>query len=1844
MAALPPNPRDTRTRRPDTPTPVAENLDNIRDLGNISTNTSEKATEQVRSNDTSADPDTCRICRGEGTSDEPLFYPCKCSGSIKYVHQDCLMEWLSHSQKKHCELCKTPFRFTKLYSPDMPHRLPFLVFFSHMTKYLFRNLLVWLRAFLVASVWLGWLPYLMRSVWSFLFWLSEESFGPVPSSPFNARDLNSMRVGDAISLSVTGTTTCPSTPLLAATTTAASLGGVMDQIPMVNLLKAITKPLNVTPAQSWLASLLGISMATPVLTDRSAQETLDSLNLTNVDKVTVSAVPNPYASLLSDVSALNSITRHPTVNRTIIAVLEGQLITVLVIVVFILIILVRDYVVQQQPEINMRAAFAAEADRQNVDPPAGPEDPDLRGPDSGDEEDDDSSDDELARERDEAEPDVRARRLDALALQDTQQRQRPIAGLRRRATRQNAHDVRRPDHAPSSSPRLTAQSDAGQSSQYDELLSGRLEDDDYVKALAGAMRDAPADGTSTVSQYLRIYREAEGDRDRIIQMIRDQGLEERLRHWVRITQSMPAHGKQSESLDNNAGDDGDPVPTENNRPLGPLHATQSSDTTGMLEEDISETSSWTVPDVEDQNEGVETPSTKGKQTAELNPTQRSESTSGQEDSCWTRGDNPSKGNELWRPGFAREHGARDVVAPKSRRRSISDVPQRNHALNPLANNNWSFSNLPPTPHDQVGGSLQSDQATPDSNPVADSYASVTPTAASLSQLPLSTGAFQNARIEDVASNALMRQIDGESTVPETSSGVGHGGSVEDIGSFEPVNLDDIDNASTEVRVDPPLAAAHANPPARQPAGGIVNRVADFMWGDVNTDQLDEPESDEEAVDIFGDNRDAPFMDGGGEGDDEEADDAELGPDIVEAAVAAGLDPEAIEDAEDFEGVMELIGMRGPLAGLFQNAIFCAFLVSFSIFLGIFLPYNIGRVTIWVIANPSRLVRIAFSFFKFAQDVVLLAIGYASTFVLNLLEVFRQLLGLDQGRHVLNTARAEAAHIVSGALNRIKDGFMSEVPLISANEMRNFSAVSHEALVFVKADISYLFSSFAGVFTYLFSGDYASKLLTARAFMADAWPPVWESLKAVPTALAHPGSWMVNVDVPEPSSAVNPGLAYWNAKDRIWAVLAGYVSLFITASLYLGRGRPFSTTPTAQEWEASVIDALNQASGVMKVILIISIEMLVFPLYCGLLLDFALLPLFENADFKSRLYFTYNFPLTSIFVHWFVGTGYMFHFALFVSMCRKIMRRGVLYFIRDPDDPEFHPVRDVLERNVTTQLRKIMFSGVIYGALVVVCLGGVVWGLSLALPNVLPIHYSSNEPVLEFPIDLLFYNFLMPLAVKFFRPSDALHAMYTWWFRKCARALRLTWFLFGERRVDEEGRLMLAPDSEFNEVPRWRRFFLEINEEGDVVPMTWRHPFEGGKARPAAHIPNDEMIALNIKKMKLVDSGQLIEDGRFVRSPASDQVKIPKGQPVFLTVTEQDVRLDGRDDGDVYASDKYQFVYVPPLFPLRVSLFITSIWLFAAATGVGFAIVPLVFGRRVFKLLIPEYIRTNDIYAFSIGIYILGSLAYFLFHLRSILAKVRERISSTAASMLDQHAIQQAKLLIGQAIRLAYTYTFLIVVFPVLATLMMELYILIPLHTYMYPSPSFIPSSSSSPEVYASTRLDGLREGHTIRVIQSWTLGILYLKLGTRVLVQRGGRPAQAVRAVLRGGWANPDIGVLTRAFVVPGLAASSVLILMPPLMARMALHHGLLGTFGGISHDDQQHVRDASVLLFRMAYPIAALFLLALLATRRVMRIFDGWKVRIRDEAYLIGERLHNFGGAVNGKGAGGWRSSRRVA
>ncbi|KAF9875351.1 hypothetical protein CkaCkLH20_07171 [Colletotrichum karsti] len=1711
------------------------------------------------------DPDTCRICRGEATAEEPLFYPCKCSGSIKFVHQDCLMEWLSHSQKKHCELCKTPFRFTKLYSPKMPKTLPTHVFVGHMAKYLFRNVLVWLRAALVISVWLCWLPYLMRSVWAFLFWVSDEGLGS--GALWNSSNATVSR-GVSVAFSVASSNVCPASPLLEPTTTPANLGGMLkdmiqgQELPFSRSFHGV----NITTNDSVSAALLRMLLGS-----------ITSSGSGNSTSTTGSSDPvlDRHPSLLSGVSWLRNLTRYPVVNRTVIGVLEGQIITILVIISFILVILVRDYVVQQQPEINMRAAFAANDNAHAQAQPQGEQDHHHDHDHDHDHEDDheddhfmfddptgahDSDDDDLesmtgghyGSENDM--PSMTWDDQDTNADVQAPTQLRPLGNFFPRA--------------------------------YDSAEA----DFDFNKPLEPTNKDAQTP-VATVHEYLRIYRQAGGDPEKILKIIEEEDLDDTLGYWARITRSM---------MD------------KNNRDAGAGQFKGGSGSEGPSQS--GESQSLSQPAIQ-----LPAPSTP---QFSWPPNSTAESS--------TNGDAKGKGKEVRSeigPDFtfgSGGDGASSSRAPSFqsplRPRAVSDGPQRNENINPLANNSWSFSNL------NTESPAQPQEPTPIPRPAPQfrQYGFVgnaTP--------PLSTSAEYGSDRDP--------GLERVHTPQENDTLDGHG---DEMAPLAPDFLEaredndivaDIVDAHGEIQ-EADSGRAPQRPPLQR---GVMDRVADFMWGDIEVREIDIGRDGDEAVHEHDDTSDD---DDDFDDLDDDDDEVEQDREVVEAAVAAGLDPEAIDDAEDFEGIMELIGMRGPIAGLFQNAIFCVVLVSVTIFVCVFLPYNLGRVSVWAAMNPMRLVRMLFSLTKFIQDLAVGIMAGLSSLVLFFVYTSGRMMGFPAGNGV-GVLSMKTFNLFTSASSRVLESLTSELPIISTTEMQNFSAISHEALLNFKTYLSGTFVSVGDVLNSIFDRDLITNGKYVASLTANATAYAWTAARDVPISVLNPGSWVISFNVPEPTTSVNPALSYWSGTDRFWAILCGYFTFSAISALYLRRGRPFSTGQTGQEWEASLIDLLNQASGVMKVILIISIEMLIFPLYCGLLLDAALLPLFEDTTLKSRVAFTINYPLTSIFVHWFVGTGYMFHFALFVSMCRKIMRKGVLYFIRDPDDPEFHPVRDVLERNVMTQLRKILFSAFVYGALVIICLGGVVWGLSLTLPSVLPIHYSSNEPVLEFPIDLLFYNFAMPLAVKFFKPSDGLHAMYTWWFRKCARGLRLTWFLFGERRIDEEGILALQPGSEYEASPWWRRLFLEVNKQNKVVPKTWEDTFEGGTAKPMPAITNDQMVILSLKKARLVDSGQLIEDGCFVRTPASDQVKIPKGRRVFMPITEGNTRLDGKDDSpdtDLYSTDQYQPVYIPPHFRVRVFLFIMFIWIFAAVTGVSFTIVPLAFGRKMFKVLIPAHIRTNDIYAFSIGIYILGSAAYFLFHARSIYRKIAAWASSALQTIWHSDAPMRFALVGIQAARLVYAYTILLVIFPLILTALMELYCLIPLHTYMYPPTPYIIEANSGGQFK-----DGIvvPNQHTARVIQSWTLGLLYVKLGARAITSlyEGTRMAQAVRAVLRRGWLQPDVLVLTRAFVVPGLLVGGLAIFGPPYAISWMESHGVLGTPVPAPHELK--------MIYRLSYPAAAFSALAAMAFWSIVGVFNNWKARIRDEAYLIGERLHNFGvGAAGVAGARGpWRVRGRL-
>ncbi|OPJ76481.1 E3 ubiquitin-protein ligase MARCHF6 isoform X1 [Patagioenas fasciata] len=139
--------------------------------------------------ETAEEADICRVCRSEGTPEKPLYHPCVCTGSIKFIHQECLVQWLKHSRKEYCELCKHRFAFTPIYSPDMPSRLPIQDIFAGLVTSIGTAIRYWFHYTLVAFAWLGVVPLTACRIYKCLFTGSVSSLLTLPLDILSTENL-----------------------------------------------------------------------------------------------------------------------------------------------------------------------------------------------------------------------------------------------------------------------------------------------------------------------------------------------------------------------------------------------------------------------------------------------------------------------------------------------------------------------------------------------------------------------------------------------------------------------------------------------------------------------------------------------------------------------------------------------------------------------------------------------------------------------------------------------------------------------------------------------------------------------------------------------------------------------------------------------------------------------------------------------------------------------------------------------------------------------------------------------------------------------------------------------------------------------------------------------------------------------------------------------------------------------------------------------------------------------------------------------------------------------------------------------------------------------------------------------------------------------------------------------------------------------------------------------------------------------------------------------------------------------------------------------------------------------
>uniref|UniRef100_A0A8D3DSN3 RING-type E3 ubiquitin transferase n=1 Tax=Scophthalmus maximus TaxID=52904 RepID=A0A8D3DSN3_SCOMX len=208
--------------------------------------------------------------------------------------------------------------------------------------------------------------------------------------------------------------------------------------------------------------------------------------------------------------------------------------------------------------------------------------------------------------------------------------------------------------------------------------------------------------------------------------------------------------------------------------------------------------------------------------------------------------------------------------------------------------------------------------------------------------------------------------------------------------------------------------------------------------------------------------------------------------------------------------------------------------------------------------------------------------------------------------------------------------------------------------------------------------------------------------------------------------------------------------------------------------------------VVKVSLLVVMEIGLFPLICGWWLDICSLEMFD-ATLKDREQSFDSAPGTTMFLHWLVGMVYVFYFASFILLLREVLRPGVLWFLRNLNDPDFNPVQEMIHLPIYRHLRRFILSVVVFGSIVLLMLWLPIRIIKLLFPVFLPYNVMlySDAPVSELSLELLLLQVVLPALLEQGHTRQWLKRLVHAWTFTAGYMLDLHSYLLGEHEDDDD---------------------------------------------------------------------------------------------------------------------------------------------------------------------------------------------------------------------------------------------------------------------------------------------------------------------------------------------------------------------------------------------------------------------------------------------------------------------------
>ncbi|KAI9020804.1 hypothetical protein CLU79DRAFT_218346 [Phycomyces nitens] len=756
--------------------------------------------------------------------------------------------------------------------------------------------------------------------------------------------------------------------------------------------------------------------------------------------------------------------------------------------------------------------------------------------------------------------------------------------------------------------------------------------------------------------------------------------------------------------------------------------------------------------------------------------------------------------------------------------------------------------------------------------------------------------------------------------------------------------------------------------------------------------------------------------------------------------------EVFDFGEDIEGVLEAIGVRGNPWMLVQNAALMSLMVSIFLGICVWVPYMTGRI--FILIRPM----------SFIQTPIYILRLFTDPFV---------------------------------------DFFMDRV-VVSVYDIAH-SNYSKQHILTEKLEIAF-------EKLLLWTTEYTTKLLQfVHPHSSQEALQVYSTNHTI-SVLETATTLGKQTDLIQKKLEVMAHIALrrWHQFaigqtwiDRSVCVIVGYSVLILFGSWYLTRFAASSRSIHG----TTLKDIIWQQGIFLKVFFLILLELIIFPIICGALIDIATVPLLSDGSLMAHWTFVQKNPYSGWFLYWFAGTGFMFNFAVFVAMCREVVRTGVMWFIRDPNDPQFHPVQEMIERPITLLLRKLSSSAAMYSTLIILGIGSITTALHYCT-NIFPFSLNFGTPLFTLPIDLLVIQFIVPLMISYIQPREYSKKLMSIWWRGAAHQLRLSSFMFNERHPEEEGvhvrrtfkAWIMRKEAPVNDLMPNEVSIEDEDEDADVVFR---------RNGLFARVPNQDTVSVNPERRMIV----------------------PVDPFTFEAIDEED-RLAGHPAAASPEEERHvtTVVYIPPRFHLRAILFVFFVWLSGSAAVCIHTITPLLLGRSLYRIYFDTNQQMSDIYAVILGVFVILVSAVTIDWVSQVIGRTRQRGFEVCIEEGMTHAKQYILLAL-------YLSGIIALVLPLLLGITIDLYLFV----------VFRPSEPS--------------DRITIHLSQDWALGIVCLGIIYGVIYILPNNALQRkIDQVVEDGISNIHLWSITRSLLGPVVFGLLIGVISPGALAMGGIH------------------------------------------------------------------------------------------